>query len=144
VISASGKFLGIATSSLSRIAPLAIPVSTIDRVATALLEKGHVARGYLGVGLQPISIPEHLKSKLKLAEGRGLIALSVEPDGPAAKAGLVIGDILVAFDSKPVADTDDVQAALGADSAGKTLRASIVRGGELREVSVTIGERPRG
>src|ERR1035438_2639527 len=81
-----GEAIGIATSALSRIAGLAIPASTVDRVVDEILSRGHVARGYLGVGLQPVELPDHHK---------GLIVLSLEPDGPAAKAGVLIGDVII-------------------------------------------------
>src|SRR5205823_1208534 len=77
VVDVQGRLIGIATMGLSRTAPLVIPVSTIGRVATALLEKGHVSRGYLGVGLQPVRLPPQLVSQESSA---GLIVLSVEPD----------------------------------------------------------------
>ena len=85
VIDASGPFLGIATGGLSRTSALAIPGATIARVVHPLFENGHIARGYLGVGFQPVGIPEHRK---------GLIVLSVEAQSPAGQAGLVIGDVL--------------------------------------------------
>ena len=73
----------------------------------------------------------------------GLIALSVEPGGPADRAGLLVGDIITAIDGKAVADTDDVQAALGIEAVGRTLELSLVRGGAPATVAVTAGERPR-
>lgn len=144
VVDASGHFLGLATLGLSRISPFLIPRSTIDRVAAVLLEKGHIARGFLGVGLQPVSLPDHLRDKLGIASKSGLIVLSVEPDGPAGMAGVVIGDILWALDEKPVGDTDDVLAFLSAEDVGKAVKASISRGGEPVELGITVGERPRG
>src|SRR5262249_24842991 len=89
VINAHGKLVGLATDGLSRNAAVAIPVFTISRVVEELLQKGHVARGYLGVGLQPVSLGEHLINGLGLSQNSGLIVLSVEPDSPAGKAGLV-------------------------------------------------------
>ena len=142
VLNAAGKLIGIATTGLSRTSPLAVPVATVHRVANELLEKGHIARGYLGIGLQPVALPEHLKNSLSLPAPLGLIALSVEQDGPAGKAGIVIGDIVVAFDGKPVSGTGDVQAVLASGHVGKTLRASILRGGAKKEVSIVVGERP--
>ncbi len=148
VVDAEGKLLGIATAGLSRTSVLAIPAVTVTRVAAELLDKGHIARGFLGVGLQPIALPEHLRTKLNLpARSRGsaggLMVLSVEPDGPAGRAGVVLGDVLVAMDGKPVGDTDDVQEFLAAEYVGKVVKASLVRGGELAAADVTIGERPR-
>jgi len=133
VVNVEGEPLGIATSALSRIAGLAIPATTVDRVIDEILSKGRVARGYLGVGLQPVELPDHQK---------GLIVLSMEPAGPAAKAGVLIGDILIALGERASADTDDVQAALEAHGVGKSVEATVLRGGASRKIGVTIGERP--
>lgn len=135
VIDTSGAVIGIATSGLSRIAGLAIPASTINRVTGEILSRGHVARGYLGVGLQPVSVTDHQK---------GLIVLSVEQDGPAGKAGLLVGDILVALGGKTVADTGDVQTALESVAVGQPIEAALLRGGAARQVTITVGERRRG
>ena len=147
VVDAEGKLIGIATAGLSRTSLLAIPAATIDRVTDELLRQGHIARGYLGVGLQPIPLPEHLRTKLKSAEGGlaqgGLIVLSVEPDGPAGQAGVLIGDVLIALDGTSVSGTDDVQEFLSGDRVGKPLTASLLRGGDLIERKITVGERPR-
>jgi S1-C subfamily serine protease len=142
VVDAEGKLIGIATAGLSRTLLLAIPALTIDRVTDELLRQGHVAHGYLGVGLQPIPLPEHLSTKVKSAKA-GLIVLSAESDGPAGQAGVVIGDVVVALDGTPVSGTDDVQEFLSGERVGKPLKASILRGGELIEKTITVGERPR-
>ncbi len=143
VIDTEGHTLGIATSGLSRIAGLAIPVSTVNRVVDELLAKGHIARGYLGVGLQPIALPAALVEQLKVTATGGVIVLSVEPQAPAWRAGIMIGDILVSLNGKPVEDTDDVQSVLEPGFVGQAVKATLVRGGVLTEVSITIGERPR-
>jgi len=134
VVNTSGEAIGIATSALSRIAGLAIPASTIDRVVDEILSKGRVARGYLGVGLQPVELTDHQK---------GLIVLSLEPNGPAAKAGVLIGDVLVALGGQAVADTDDIQRVLESHEVGASVPAGLVRGGAPLTLAVTIGERPR-
>jgi len=147
VVDAEGKLIGVATAGLSRTSLLAIPAATIDRVTDELLRQGHIARGYLGVGLQPIPLPEHLRTKLKSAKGGlaegGLIVLSVEPDGPAGQAGVLIGDVLVTLDGTSVMGTDDVQEFLSGDRVGKELTASLLRGGDLIERTITVAERPR-
>ena len=142
VVNTLGETLGIATSGLSRLAGLAVPNSTVNRVVEELLTKGHISRGYLGVGLQPVVLPADLARKLKLAGQAGVIVLSVEPDGPAGRAGLLIGDILVGLNGNPVSDTDDVQSVLEPGFVGKAVAATLVRGGELTAVSITVGERP--
>src|SRR5579884_1602499 len=134
VVNTAGEAVGIASSALSRIAGVAIPASTVDRVVEELLARGRVRRGYLGVGLQPVELPEHHK---------GLIVLSLEPDGPAAKAGVLIGDVLLSLGGRKVADTDDIQAALETRGVGEAIEAEVVRGGEARKIAITVGERPR-
>ena len=134
VVDTAGRVLGISTSALSRIAGLAVPVSTVNRVVDELLRTGHVSRGYLGLGLHPVALPDG---------STGLIVLSAEADGPAARAGVLIGDILVALAGKGVGDTDDIQSALDSESVGKPITARIVRGGQVIELNITVGERPR-
>jgi S1-C subfamily serine protease len=134
VVNTAGEAIGIATSALSRIAGVAIPASTVNRVLDEILAGGRVRRGYLGLGLQPVELPDHHK---------GLIVLSVEQGGPAARAGLLIGDVLVSLGGCIVADTDDVQSALEIRSVGETVEAGLVRGGAAQSVALTIGERPR-
>ena len=134
VINSAGATVGVATSALSRIAGLAIPAATINRVLDEILTRGRVFRGYLGVGLQPVALPDHQK---------GLIILSVEEGGPAAAAGVLIGDILVSLHGKPVADTDDVQTALESAGAGQNVEAGVLRGGERKSIQIAVGERPR-
>jgi len=143
LVDTQGRIIGINTSGLSRRMAFAIPASTVNRVAQELLTRGYIPRGYLGVGMQPVRLPDALKAKLKLPGASGVIAFSVEPDGPAEKAGRLIGDVLVALAGAPRTDTNDLQSVLGAESVGKTLGASIIRGGNLVELEITIGERPR-
>ena len=143
LVDAQGRVTGINTSGLSRSMAFTIPASTVHRVADELLTKGYIARGYLGLGMQPVRLPDALQAKLKLAANSGVIVFSVEPDGPAERAGMLIGDVLVALGGTAVRDTNDLQAMLGAESVGKTLGASIIRGGNLAELPITVGERPR-
>ena len=135
LVDVNGRVIGMNTSALTRNAGVTIPASTNERVATELLAKGHIARGYLGVGLHPVQLP---------GGTGGLIVLSLEPGAPAASAGVIIGDVLTALDGKPVHDTDDVQSHLGPDRVGQSLTASILRGGTAIELTITPGERPRG
>jgi S1-C subfamily serine protease len=134
VINTAGELIGVATSALSRIAGLAIPAVTIERVAEQILTRGHVSRGYLGVGLQPVELPDHHK---------GLIVLSLESAGPAAKAGVLIGDIFVALAGRPVTETEDLQTALESRAPGSTVEAEVLRGGDSKKITITVGERPR-
>jgi S1-C subfamily serine protease len=134
VVNPAGEALGIATSALSRIAGLAIPAASIDRVVDEILSSGHVAHGYLGVGLQRVELPNHQK---------GLIVLSLEPEGPAARAGVLIGDVLVSLGGATVEDTDNIQGVLESRGVGQTVQAGLLRGGAAQTVDITVGERPR-
>src|SRR3989475_7985276 len=143
LVDASGRVVGLNTSGLARGMALAIRTSTVNRVVEELLVKGHIARGYLGLGMQPVVLSHALQKKLGLPSNSALIIVSVEPDGPAEKAGALIGDVLVALDGTPVSDTDDVQAKLGREYIGKELTASILRGGAVAKLVIQVGERPR-
>lgn len=142
LVDATGNIVGINTSG-PRNMVLAIPVATVNRVIDTLLEKGRVARGYLGLGMQPVLLPDTLKNTLNLSSNGGVIVVNIEPDGPGDRAGVLIGDVLLSLDGKPVSDTRDVQTSLSPESVGKTLKVQLIRGGTLVEVAITVGERPR-
>jgi S1-C subfamily serine protease len=136
-----GRVAGINTSGLSRGHSLIVPSQTVKRVSEALLSRGRVSRGYLGVGLQPVELPDDLAQRLGLQQASGAILVTVDAGGPAAKAGLMLGDIIVALGDHTTSNADHVQAQLGTDSVGKTLQARLIRGGELKTLPVTISER---
>jgi S1-C subfamily serine protease len=141
VISPAGKLIGMATGAMSRHSALAIPVDTLDRIADELLKEGRIRRGYLGVGLQPVSIPEHLQSKSPLVGEIGLMVLSVEPGAGAEEAGIQLGDILVACGGESIGDTDGLQHLLRS-AVGAKLKLTLLRAGELIEVDALVAERP--
>lgn len=138
-----GRVVGVNTTGLARGAGLTIPASTVDRVVDHLLQHGRVARPYLGVGMyNRVALPEKLREKFNLQRPSGLMIHSVDAGGPADRAGIVIGDILLALGDAPVADSDDVQAVLAGVEVGAAVKARILRGGEPREVEIALGERP--
>jgi S1-C subfamily serine protease len=144
VVDASGRIAGIATPKYALAGALALPVATVNRVVDALLAKGHIPRGYLGVALQPIRLPDLLRDAIKRPEKTAAIVLEVEPNGPAHKAGVLIGDILMALDGKPVMRLEDVHAHLHGEHIGQALHAEFMRGGVRRETSIVVAERPSG
>ncbi len=141
LVDASGTVVGINTSG-PRNMVLAIPVDVVNRVIETLLEKGRIARGYLGLGMQPVVFPDTLKKVLNLSSAGGVIVVNVEPNGPADRAGVLIGDVLLEFDDTPVSDTAEVQAVLSPESVGKTFRVQMIRGGTKVEVAIAVSERP--
>jgi S1-C subfamily serine protease len=144
VVDVHGKIIGIASPRFARFGAIAVPAATVDRVTDTLLKKGRIPRGYLGVALQPVRLPEQLRQSLQHDEKTAAIILEVEPDGPAHKAGIVIGDILVTLAGQPIARPENVQPHLQAENIGKSLSARIVRGGAVRDVSILVGDRANG
>ncbi len=142
LVEAGGRVLGINTSGLARALALAIPASTVDRVAGQLLSTGTVQRGFLGLAVQPVQLPDPLAEQLKLAGRGGLVVVNLESGGPADRAGLLLGDIIIALESEPISDPTDLLAALGHERVGKSVSIRIIRGGALVTVPVTVGERP--
>jgi len=144
VIDPLGRVIGIATPRFARFGAIAIPASAVNRVVETLLQKGRIPRGYLGVGLQPVRLPDALRRTLKRDDKTAAIVLEVEPDGPAHKAGIVIGDIFIALAGHAVTRLEDVHGELGAESIGKSLSLKFVRGGALQEASIVVGEHAHG
>src|SRR5690242_20944742 len=133
LVDAEGRVLGVNTSTLLRGAPTAVPAATVERVLGQLLEHGHVPTGYLGVGMQTVSLSE---------ESTGLMVMSVDPAGPAGRGGVLLGDVITAIDDKAVSDPADVLAHLDAGQVGKPARLGLVRAGQSTSVTVTVGDRP--
>ena len=144
VIDADGGVVGLATPRFARFGAIAIPVSAINKVTDTLLEKGHIPRGYLGVGLQLVRLPDALREKLQWSEKTAAIVMDVHPNGSADKAGIVIGDILVSLAGLPVTRLEDIQSHLAGDAIGKTLPLKFIRGGSIQEANVVVEERPHG
>jgi S1-C subfamily serine protease len=102
-----------------------------------------VQRGYLGLASQPVRLPEGLRAALKLDTDIGLVVVNVEPDGPADRAGVLLGDVIVAVDGTAVRDPADVLAALGPERVGNPLTVRVLRGGQPVAVTITVGRRPQ-
>jgi S1-C subfamily serine protease len=144
VIDASGHVVGLATPRFARFGAIAVPASSINKTADTLLQKGHIPRGYVGVGLQPVRLPDGLREKLKWDEKTAAIVMDVYPGGPADKAGIVIGDIVISLAGHAVTRLEDIQSHLAGDTIGKTLPLKFVRGGVIQEGSIVVAERPHG
>lgn len=141
LIDAAGDLIGLNSSTLGHSGQLTVPVSVIASSVATLLQHGRVRRGYLGIGAQSVHLPEALISELGTSQHHGLLVVSVESGGPAESSGLILGDILVAIDGQVVGHVEQLQDLLTGDRVGKSVPVRIVRGGEPRDFSVTVGER---
>src|SRR5262245_21317578 len=142
LVDASGQVAGLVTSGLSRQLELAVPASTVARIVDEVAATGRISRSYAGLGFQPVALPESLR---RLAPGQadhGLIVVSIEADGPAARAGVMLGDVFVALEGAALRDPADVSALIARRRAGAAVTASLIRAGALVEVAITLGERP--
>ena len=142
LVDLQGRVVGLNSSHLTRANAAAIPVATLRRVATTLLTHGRVKRGYLGVSTQPVPLPQALAQKLGVSQETALLVASVEPGSPAEQAGVLLGDLLVSVGGQPATQVEALRSQLGPDKLGQALALKVLRGGEPRDMSVTIAERP--
>jgi S1-C subfamily serine protease len=140
LLAADGTALGVNSSGLLRGASVAVPAAVVKRVAEALLAHGSIRRGYLGIGTQPVALTPDLRSST--GQGAALIVLSVQPDSPAARGGLRLGDVLLKAGDETLTHPGALVPSLDPDKVGRELRLSVLRAGEGRELVVVVGERP--
>ncbi len=142
LVGADSKVIGMNTHALRRRSSVTIPYSTMKRVAAVLREKGHIPKPYLGVGLQPVRVPESLAQRLNLTQEVGALVVHIETASPADKAGLLPGDILLAVGERnfghhgPTALVFQLEPNRDAKIAG-------IRGGQQFSAMIHVGERPR-
>jgi S1-C subfamily serine protease len=141
VVDAEGRALGMPVFGPRR-QPLIIPMSTVDRIAPKLLADGRIHRGYLGVGVHSVRLDETLAAAHALPDRRAAMIVSVDRDGAAGKAGVLLGDIIVSFDGEPVAGLRSLFARLSPESVGKAVELKLLRGGQTASATVTIGASP--
>jgi S1-C subfamily serine protease len=133
VLDAKGARLGMSTFG-PRGRVLVIPAATVERVLPALLKDGRIARGWLGVGLQAVAVPDALQAEA--GQSSGAMVMSLVPGGPAARAGVVAGDIVLTVDG-----ARKIASAL-AGSIGRTAELRLIRGGKVVQLKATIEARP--
>jgi S1-C subfamily serine protease len=141
LVTADGAIVGMTTTGLANGPAIGIPIAIAAHLAQTLTQHGQLKRGYLGISSQPVRLPETTPAINATKPSVGLLLVHVEPNSPAASAGLLLGDVLVAMNGQIVESADDLQAFLSGDKVGQAQTVQIIRGGELRELSVTIGTR---
>ena len=139
VFDREGACLGMSTFG-PRGQVLVIPAQTIDRTVPALLKDGRVVRGWLGVALQPVAVPEPLQGQA--GQSSGLMVMSIAEGGPAARAGIVAGDIVLTLNGTPARKLRRAASHLGSDSIGQSAELQLIRAGGVLSLQVTIEARP--
>jgi S1-C subfamily serine protease len=137
-----GHIVGITTSGASRHLQCAVRASAVTRLTEHVVRGGRIPRAYLGVGTQPVVLPNDLRERLKLTQRTAVIVVNVASGSPAAAAGVVIGDVIVSIAGHAIAEPGDLVAVLRPEQVGSAVTTSVLRGGEPRQLQVTIGERP--
>lgn len=138
LVNVDGQVVGLNTSALARGVSLTIPNATVQRVADAILAGGSVKRGYLGVSTQVVRLPEALAEQL--GQETGLLVAGVESGSPADSSGILLGDTIVAFAGQSIRHHDDLLSLLNG-AAGQKNPMKVVRGGQVQELNVAVGEK---
>jgi S1-C subfamily serine protease len=141
LVGAGGTILGMTAGGGWRGKPITIPPATLTRVAEELAAKGHVARPYVGLVMQPVPIPESLQKKAGMNVTGGLLVVHVEAGGPGDAGGILMGDILVDLDGQACDDVEDLHDVLLKRGANQEVKAALIRGGQKLELTIKIGER---
>ena len=143
LLNATGEVVGINTRGLAHGRAVTVPAATVNRVVEELLEKGHIARPYLGIAMQAVEVPENMRSKLPPQTRVGLLVMQVETGGPAEKAGVLLGDVLFEVGGEAVERVDAIQDSLATAKIGDVLQIRVIRAGGIKPLSITLGGRAR-
>jgi len=143
LIDPRGRVVGITTSGVSRHFQVAIPAATVNQMLDELGRRGRIPRAWVGVGTQPVRLSDALRERFGTDQRSAVIIVDVQPESPAAAAGLMLGDILVSLGGARITEPDDLRAILRPHQVGETVTMSVARGGEPREIRLTVGERTR-
>jgi len=141
VLDAEGGLLGISTLGPRR-RVLVIPTPTVEGVLDLLLSKGRVERGWLGLALQPVLVPDAMQTET--GQPRGLMIMGVAKEGPAAQAGVLVGDILVTIGGENVSHPAMVAQRLGPEAVGQPIELRLLRAGKVLSLTATVAARPSG
>jgi S1-C subfamily serine protease len=137
-----GRVIGVTTSGASRHLQCAVRAAAVSRLVEQVVRHGRIPRAYLGVGTQSVELSEPVRARLHLAQRTAVIVVNVRPESPAAAAGLIIGDVIVSIAGHAIEEPETLVTVLRPDRVGEAVTLSILRGGEPRDVRVTVGERP--
>ncbi len=136
LVDASGRMVGMNVAYVSN-RGIAVPVETIRKSLEKMAKGENVKRAYLGIVSSPIELPDAVSARSDVNQETALMVFSVEPESAAKKAGLALGDVLLKFGSTQLTDIQDLEGVLGEDMIGRKTKLVVLRGEELKELTVT-------
>jgi serine protease Do len=136
LVDAAGRLIGMNVAYVSK-RGIAVPLSTISKVVQRLAKGQPFRRAYLGIGSNPVALPEEVASDSRVGQDSGVMIFSVEDGTPAKQAGLSFGDVILRFGGKSVSDSEDLTGLLGEEAIGKQAKLSVLRGGNVVELDIT-------
>lgn len=139
LVDGRGNWLGLVTGAAIRGTAVVLPASIAVQAARQTVERGGARQGFLGLSTLPVRIPERQHGGE--ARAHGLLITGVTTEGPADRAGLLVGDLITEFAGEPVDDPEALLTLLRGDRIGKPVTLSVVRGTSRQDVTVTVGER---
>jgi S1-C subfamily serine protease len=141
LIDRRGQVLGINTTALARSAVITVPVRTIDRVVNSILERGHVPRPYLGVGLQAVPAPESVRAQIPQDADQLLLVMHLEPAGSAIQGGLLVGDLVISLNGELLQSVPEFQHRIANLDIGASVSLDLIRGGNKMTLTLSVGDR---
>jgi S1-C subfamily serine protease len=144
LVDSRGRVIGVNTATIMGAQGLcfAVGIDTAKYIASQILQHGHVQRSWIGIAAQNVPLPRRLVYEYKLPASSGVMAISIDPESPAGKAGLRDGDIIVSFAGDSVSGIDELHRLLSADRLGERLPIMVLRGAYLLDMTVMPTRRP--
>ncbi len=141
LVDGAGQVLGVVTAMAIRGTTVVVPAAIAWAAAREIVAHGGARQGFIGISSMAVTLPARQRGE---GPATGLLVTGVVPDGPADAAGMLVGDVIVAFGGAPVAEADDLLTLLRGHQVGQTATLTVMRGGANTPVAITVGTRPRG
>lgn len=141
LVDGHGRAFGLVTGAEIRGTTVVVPAGIAWPMAQQIATHGGARQGFLGIGSTTVRVPTRQRGGR--ADEHGLLVTSLVDDGPADRAGVLVGDVMVAFDDTPVREPEELIMLLRGDRVGQAAQLTLLRSGQALQVPVTVGERPR-
>ncbi|MES1200653.1 MAG: trypsin-like peptidase domain-containing protein [Pseudomonadota bacterium] len=144
LVDGQGRVIGINTAIIGGAQGIcfAVPINTAKRVIPELMREGRVVRGWFGIGGQTQELSKALVRRLSLQSESGVLVVAVSTGGPADRAGLRVGDVVLALDEAPTPSVDAVHKLLTRETIGRRVALNVLRDGVMVRLAMVVSERP--